>query len=100
MNTTQTATEPKRITDSKEAIAILADEAERQGADANDTNGTVRAIVTTHGLGFNAWFCVCCELADRAARRQGFKNEVDRAFMAAKQTIEAKRAAISNAEVN
>lgn len=71
-----------------EAIQILADEAERQGCDANDTTGAVRALVQSHGLGFNAWFCVCCEIADRAARRQGFKSEVDRAFTKAMERVQ------------
>ena len=65
--------------DAKLATKILADEAERLGADANDDNGIVRQLVTTHGLSFCAWFCVCCELADRKAQRQGFKDQADRA---------------------
>lgn len=62
-----------------EAIKLLTDEAERLDADANDNKGIVRALVTAHGLSFNAWFCVCCELADRAAQREGYKNQADRA---------------------
>ena len=62
------------------AIQLMADAAEEQGADANDSTGVVRAIVTAHGLEFCAWLCVCCELADRAARREGFKDQVDRAL--------------------
>lgn len=65
--------------DVQQAITVLADEAERQGANADDTTGVVRALVLHHGLGFNAWFCVCCEVADRAARRQGYKNQADKA---------------------
>lgn len=71
-----------------EALRLLTDEAERQGAEANDEQGIVRALVVAHGLGFNAWFCVCCELADRAAKRQGYDNEVHRAFTAAKQAMD------------
>jgi hypothetical protein len=58
----------------------MADEAERQNATPNDESGIVRAIVTAQGLGFNAWFCVCCELADRKAHRLGFKNQSDLAL--------------------
>jgi hypothetical protein len=65
--------------DANEATQILANEAERLGAEPNDEQGIVRALVTTHGLSFNAWFCVCCELADRNARKQGFKGQADRA---------------------
>jgi hypothetical protein len=61
------------------ATQILADEAERQNADPDDTNGAVRALVLTHGLGFCAWFCVCCELADRRARSEGYRSSADRA---------------------
>lgn len=35
----------------QEAVRLLADEAQRQGADANDTTGIVRALVVAHGLG-------------------------------------------------
>ena len=58
-----------------EAIKVLADEAEEKGGTANDHSGTVRSIVESYGLGFNAWFCVCCELADRKAQRLGFENQ-------------------------
>lgn len=61
------------------ALCQLTDEAEQRGADANDSNGIVRAVVAQHGLSFYAWFCVCCELADRSAQREGFKNQADRA---------------------
>jgi hypothetical protein len=61
------------------AINLLASRAIELGADANDTNGAVRELVSQNGLGFNAWFCVCCEIADRNARAQGFKNQSDRA---------------------
>jgi hypothetical protein len=77
---------PKPI-DLREALRIMTDEAEAQHADANDTNGAVRAVVTAHGFGFEAWFCVCCELADRSARRQGFRSEVDRAYTVAQQVV-------------
>ena len=62
-----------------EAIKVLTDESERLGADGNDSAGVVRSLVTKHGLGFYAWLCVCCELADRSAQREGFKNQSDRA---------------------
>lgn len=65
--------------DTKEAINLLATCAIELGATANDDNGIVRALVTQHGLGFNAWFCVCCEIADRNARADGFKDQCDRA---------------------
>ncbi len=71
----------------EDTIRLMTDAAEEQGADVNDTNGVIRAIVTAHGLGFNAWFCVCCELADRSAQRQGFKNQCERAYTLAKQAI-------------
>ena len=58
-----------------EAIRIMADEAEEVGGTANDDSGAVRSIVERHGLSFNAWFCVCCELADRKAQRLGFRNQ-------------------------
>ena len=61
------------------AIKLLTDEAQKRGANANDSNGIVRALVTAHGLGLNAWFCVCCEIADRGAQAEGFKNQADRA---------------------
>lgn len=61
------------------ATTLLVNEAERQGADANDENGIVRKLVLAHGLGFNAWFTVCCELADRDARQEGFKDQFERA---------------------
>jgi hypothetical protein len=57
-----------------EAIRILTDEAIRRGAECNDTNGIVRQLVGQHGLGFNTWFCVCCEIANRDAQTRGFAN--------------------------
>ena len=65
--------------DIKEAIRLLTDEAQKQGADANDSTGVIRALVTAHGFGFEAWFCVCCELADRNAQKEGFKDQFARA---------------------
>jgi hypothetical protein len=62
-----------------EAIRLLTDEAERQGAEPNDDQGIVRALVASHSLGFGAWFCVCCELADRNAQRQGYRDQGHRA---------------------
>lgn len=50
-----------------EATRLLADRAHVLGADAKDSNGVVRALVTAHSLGFYAWFCVCCELGSRAS---------------------------------
>jgi hypothetical protein len=64
----------------QEAIKILADEAEKLEADANDVKGIVRQLVVAHGLGFYAWFCVCCELADRAAQREGYRDQFERAL--------------------
>ncbi len=63
----------------QEATRVLTDEAERLGADANDDQGIVRELVTAHGLNFNAWFVVCCELADRKAQKEGHKDQADRA---------------------
>ena len=68
--------------------ALMADEAERLGAECNDTEGIVRGIVQRQGLSFNAWFCVCCELADREAKREGYKDKVDRAFRLAQGKTE------------
>ncbi len=65
--------------DTKEALRLLTDEAQRQGADANDSAGIVRALVTAHGLSFYAWFCVCCEMADRNAQTEGFADQSQRA---------------------
>ena len=63
----------------KEAIKLLSDQAETLGADAADSNGIVRAVVMAHRLGFNAWLCVCCELGDRSARREGYADQYARA---------------------
>ena len=73
----------KTIADVNEAIQVLTDEAERLGANANDTTGVVRSLVVAHGLGFDAWLCVCCELADRSARREGYRSQSDRAYQRA-----------------
>jgi hypothetical protein len=62
-----------------EAIRLMADAAAEQGADANDSTGIVREIVVAHGLSFNAWLCVCCELADRAAQKEGYRDQAHRA---------------------
>lgn len=80
-----------------EAIRLMTDEAERQGATANDEAQIVRAIVTTNLPGrpdaqFNAWLCICIDLADRNARRQGFTSEVHRAYAMAKSKIDARNA--------
>jgi hypothetical protein len=50
-------------------VGLLADRAEELKADPNDSAGLVRQLVTANGLGFYTWFSVCCELAERAARR-------------------------------
>ena len=63
----------------KALVSRMADAAEAMGADPDDGNGAVRALVTANGLGFDAWFCVCCEIADRAARKEGYKSSADRA---------------------
>lgn len=63
-----------------DAMILLADEAEKQGATADDRDNKVRPLVEAYGFGFNAWLCVCCELADRSARKEGFRDQVDRAF--------------------
>lgn len=70
--------------DAAEATKLLADEAERLGADAGDDKGVVRRLVLAHGLSFFAWFCVCCELADRQARRAGFKDQFEMAAQSPK----------------
>lgn len=64
---------------SAEATQLLADQAQELGADGADSTGIVRAIVKAHGLGVCAWLCVCCELADRDARRAGYKDQAARA---------------------
>ena len=61
------------------AIRELADEAQNAGVNASDTNGVVRYIVEAHGISFLAWLCVCCELADRDARKHGFQSQFHRA---------------------
>jgi hypothetical protein len=61
------------------AVQLMTDAAIAQGADANDSTGIVRAIVIAHGLSFDAWFCVCCEIADRSARAEGFEGQAHRA---------------------
>lgn len=68
-------------------IQILTNVVVERGATANDDNGIVRALVTQHGLGFNAWFCICCELANREARSEGFADKVDRAYALAKRLV-------------
>ncbi len=73
-----------------EAIQLLADEAGKRGATADDANHIVRYLVQEALPGrpaaqFSAWLCVCCELADRAAQRDGFLNQVQRALAACTQ---------------
>ena len=79
------------MTDVKDAVRLLTDEAERLGAEANDEQHVVRSLVLAHGLGFNAWFCVCCELAERSAKQNGFASECDRAYTVAKRNAAARR---------
>lgn len=76
-----------------DAIKALTDEAQRLGSDANDSKGIVRELVTRHGLGFNAWFVVCCEIADRNAQAKGFKNQGERAahFIKSRSVLNADR---------
>ena len=69
----------------KEATDMMADMAMKLGADCNDTNGMVRKVVTALGFGFEAWLCVCIEIADREARAEGFKDASDRAITRALQ---------------
>jgi hypothetical protein len=61
-------------------IEVMADKAIALGeTTGSDDTGIVRAIVTANGLSFNAWLCVCCEIADRNAQAEGYKNQADRA---------------------
>lgn len=62
-----------------EATKIMTDKAQELGADAADSKGIVRALMLANGFGFDAWFCVICELADRDAQSQGFRDQFDRA---------------------
>ena len=84
--------------DAKQAVNLMADRAENLGAESNDTQGIVRAIVTENlpdrpDAQFYAWFSICCELADRAARKQGYTSEVDRAYSVAKHNVAARKVA-------
>lgn len=74
------------MTTVNDAIRLMADEAERRGENANDDGGNVRSIVTAHGLSFCAWLCVCVELANRSARREGFADQSHRAAAKVKWT--------------
>jgi hypothetical protein len=49
----------------EQAVKLLADEAERRGATADDDGFIVRELVLENGLGFNAWLSICCELDGR-----------------------------------
>ena len=60
-----------------QAVNLMAGYAQELGADANDESGIVRNIVSNHGLGFEAWLLVCCELADRKAQQNGYKDQYD-----------------------
>jgi hypothetical protein len=71
------------------AVQEMATLAESHEATANDENGIVRAVVARYlpnrpDAQFSAWFLVCCELADREAKRAGYKNEVERAYTVSK----------------
>jgi len=84
------------MTTAERAIEAITDEAERLGGEANDGNGIVRAVVVAALPGrervhFDVWFCVCCTLADRAARRQGYASEVERAFTLATAAVAARK---------
>ena len=72
----------------KQAIAMMVDRAEELGATADDASGLVRDLVEANGLGFNAWFCICVDLADRSAQREGYANQCARAWA----QVEAKKA--------
>ena len=70
----------------EQATNLLTNECEQLGADANDSTGVVRQVVEAHGLSFNAWFVVCCELADRYARCAGYRDQFQRAAAKAVQS--------------
>lgn len=77
-----------------DVIQPLADEAECQGADSSDSCGIVRALVAVNLPGstdeqFSAWFCVCCELANRSARAEGYYDSVERAWTLAHRRVSA-----------
>jgi hypothetical protein len=82
-----------------EVISLLADECESLQAEPDDKRGIVREIVTgalaeRPNIHFEAWLMVCMELADRAARREGFDNQVHRAWVLAQRKVNsAKRTA-------
>lgn len=75
----------------KETTKILADEAEGLGATSDDEIGVVGALVAQHGLGALAWFCVCCELADREAQREGYADALDKAVTQFDQRMAQRR---------
>ena len=62
-------------TDSDQVIEILTNEAENLRDSSNGENGVVRSLVARYGPGFNAWFYVRCESADRTACRKGFEDK-------------------------
>lgn len=80
------------MTDIKALISNLAQQAIENGADANDTTGVVRAMALSHGWGFDAWFCICCEIADVEARSLGYENAAHRAFQLAETKFRKKAA--------
>lgn len=82
------------IANAKDAIQALADVAEQNGADANDSTGIVRQLVSDNLSGrpdaqFSAWFCVCIELGERSARAEGYHGAVERAWALAHQKVSA-----------
>ena len=64
----------------KQALAMMVDRAEELGATADDAGGLVRDLVEANSLGFNAWFCICVDLANRSAQREGYANQYARAW--------------------
>jgi hypothetical protein len=84
--------------DARQAIEIMTEEAEKQGATPNDESGVVRAIVAANLPGrpdaqFYAWFSITCDLADRSAKREGYSSSVDRAYKIASAKIQIRNAA-------
>ena len=72
----------------KELTSELADRAEAQGIVPNHSLGFVMANCQYRpGSEFYICFLLDCELADRAARREGYAGSVDRAFTKAKEKL-------------
>jgi len=53
----------KTLLTNEEMIRLMVAEAIRLGADGEDSTGVIREIVERHRLGFNAWLCVCIDVA-------------------------------------